>query len=63
MDNIFELIARLASGEGKRPEARPGIRVNFSSFEKICYVTEPCLNEVTEEVESKKHQRRKRQPL
>jgi hypothetical protein len=51
MDNIFELIAQLASGEGKKLEARPGIRVNFSSFEKICYVTRPCLDEIREEFE------------
>jgi hypothetical protein len=51
MGNIFELIVRLASGEGKKPEARLGIRVNLSSFEKICYVTGPCLNEVREEFE------------
>jgi hypothetical protein len=42
MDKIFELIVQPATGEGKKPEARLGIRVRLSSFETTCLVTRPC---------------------
>jgi hypothetical protein len=42
MDKIFELIVRPATGEGKKPEARIGIRFRLSSFETTCPMTRPC---------------------
>jgi len=42
MDKIFELIVQPATGEGKKPEARIGIRLKLSSLETICHVTKPC---------------------
>jgi len=42
MDKIFELITQPGKGEGKKPEARLGIRLKLSSFETTCFVTQPC---------------------
>jgi hypothetical protein len=42
MDKIFELISQPGDGQGKKPEARLGIRVKLSSFETTCFVTQPC---------------------
>jgi len=41
MDKIFELIAQTETREGKKPEARLGIRIKLSSFEATCFVTQP----------------------
>jgi len=42
MDKIFELISHPGDGQGKKTEARLGIRVKLSSFETTCFVTQPC---------------------
>jgi hypothetical protein len=42
MEKIFELIVQPATEEGKKPEARIGIRVRLSSFETTCRVTQSC---------------------
>jgi hypothetical protein len=42
MDKIFELTTQPGKGEGKKPEARLGIRIKLSSFETTCFVTQPC---------------------
>ncbi len=42
MDKIFDLITQPGEGQGKKPEARLGIRVKLSSFGTTCFVTRPC---------------------
>ena len=41
MEKIFELITQQSEGDGKKPEARIGIRIKLSSFETTCFVTRP----------------------
>ena len=42
MGKLFDLITQPGEGQGKKPEARLGIRVQLSSFETTCFVTQPC---------------------
>ena len=42
MGQFFDLITQPGEGQGKKPEARLGIRVHLSSFETTCFVTQPC---------------------
>jgi hypothetical protein len=42
MGKLFELITEPGEGQRKKPEARLGIRVQLSSFETTCFITQPC---------------------
>jgi hypothetical protein len=44
MGTLFELITERGKEQGRKPEARIGIRVKLSSFETTCFVTGPCAS-------------------